>query len=361
MAGCPGVTSLQAAVTGACVWPTHTQLRGRFLFVLTGGDVSSSTSKLNTYVSNGATATSRLAFIAPDLASASGIGAKPYAIFFNMESANAALATNVHLANFTGRVWNVNDSAAWSRVAPLDVNHIATNKVNYHQDTWAVTHNSLGWPFQCLDGWPCGGNQEPVDVIGVEVDSGDIWSSSDSFLFAHLSNSAVATTTWTASVSTPNSHVEEWGKACLMARAGTAANARYFAVCRAADKHKLRIQYRTSTGGTSSASEVDIVAADTVDQESLTFLKLTVQYDGTQTCASGYGSQNGSTWKLIGSKCLPGLVANQGLAVSSHGSGKMKLLFTNVKRDSTLYRAASFPSKTAIGGVASWRIFDGPF
>ncbi len=361
MTGCPGVTSLQAAVTGACTWPTHAQLRGRFIFVLTGGDVSSSTSKLNTYVSNGATATSRVAFIAPDLTSAPGINAKQYAVFFNMESANAALATNVHLANFIGRVWNVNDSAAWSRVAPLDVHHIATNKVNYHVDSWAVTHNSLGWPFQCLEGWPCASHQEPVDVIGAEVDSGDIWYGSDSFLFAHESNSTVATTTWTASVSTPNSHVDEWGKACLMVRAGTAANARYFAVCRAADNHKLRIQYRTTAGGASSATEVDIVPADTVDQESVTFLKLTVQYDGTQTCAWGYGSQSGSTWKLIGSRCYSGLLANQGLALSSHGSGKMKLLFSNVKRGSTLYRAASFPNRTPIGAVASWRIFDGFF
>jgi hypothetical protein len=361
MANCPGVSSLQAAVTGACTWPTHAELRGRFIFVLTGGDVSSSTSKLNTYVSNGATATSRMAFIAPDLTSSSGIGARTYAVFFNMNAQYASVSNDVHLANFVGRVWDVNDSATWSRVAPLDVNHIATNKLNYHVDPWAVTHNGLGWPFQCLDGWACGNNQEPVDVIGAELDSGDIWYGSDSFLFAHESNTAVTTTSWTASVSTPNSHVDEWGKACLMVRAGTAANARYFAICRAADNHKLRIQYRTSTGGASSAAEVDIVPADTVDQESLTFLKLTVQYDGTQTCAWGYGSQNGSTWKLVGSKCLSGLLANQGLAASSHGSGRMKLLFTGVKRGATLYRASSFPNKTAIGGVSAWRVFDGFF
>jgi hypothetical protein len=155
--------------------------------------------------------------------------------------------------------------------------------------------------------------------------------------------------------------VDEWGKACLMVRAGTAANARYFAVCRASDNHKIRVQYRTATAGASSSAEVDIVAADTVDQESLTFLKLTVQYDGTQTCASGYGSQNGSTWKLISSKCISGLLANQGLAVSSHGGGKVKLLFSNVKRGSTLYRAATFPNKTAIGGALSSRVFDGFF
>lgn len=361
MAGCAGVSSLQAAVTGACTWPAHTELRGRFIFVLTGGDLSSSTSNLNTYVSNGSTATSRVAFVAPDLTSSAGISSKTYAVFFNIQAPYASVANSVHLANFVARVWDVNDSSTWNAVQPLNVNHIATNKVSYHQDPWAVTHNALGFPFQCLDGWSCGGYQEPVDVIGAEVDTGDIWSSSDSFLFAHESNTAVTTTSWTTSVSTPNSHVDEWGKACLMVRAGTAANARYFAICRAADNHKLRIQYRTATGGASSTSEVDIVAADTVDQESLTFLKLTVQYDGAQTCAWGYGSQNGSTWKLVGSQCFSGLLANQGLAAASHGSGKMKLLFTNVKRGSIVYRAASFPSKTAIGSVSSSRLFDGFF
>ncbi len=361
LAACPGQSSLQAALTGSCTWPTHTELRGKFIFVLTGGDVSSSSSKLNTYVSTGATATSRLAFIAPDLSSASGIGSKPYVVFFNMQSGSASVASSVHLANFVGRVWGLNSSSSWSSAANANAHHLATDKINYHQDSWAVTHNGFGWPFHCLEGWPCASNQEPVNVLGVEVNSGDIWSSSDSFLFAHETNSAVTTTSWTASVSTPNSHVEEWAKACLMVRASTASNARYFAVCRPADNQKLRIQYRTSTGGGSSATEASIVPNNTVDPESLTFLKLTVQYDGAQTCAWGYGSQNGSSWTLIGSRCFSGLLPYQGLAASSHGGGKVKLLFSNLKRGSTLYRASSFPSKSAIGGVTSWRLFDGLF
>ncbi|HEX5749333.1 MAG TPA: Ca2+-dependent phosphoinositide-specific phospholipase C [Archangium sp.] len=362
MAACPGATSLQAAVTGGCGWPSTSALEGRFIIALTGGDVSSSTSKLNTYVSNGSTATSRVAFIAPDLTSAPAIGSRSYAVFFNLENANATLASSVYPAGFISRVWGVNDSASWSRAVSASANHIATDKVNYHQDTWAVTHNGLGWPFGCIASWPCGGYQEAVDVIGAEVSSGDIWGSSDSFLFASEYNGAVTTTTWTAAVDTPNSHVDEWAKGCLMVRESTAANARYFAVCRPADSQKPRLQYRTSTGGSTSSAEVDIVAADTVDQESVTFLRLTVQYDGTQTCAWGYGSQNASTWKLIGSRCYSGLLGHQGLAASSHGSGPVKLLFGNVKRGSTLYRQASFPSKVAVGGgVSGWRLFDGVF
>ncbi|WP_257447378.1 Ca2+-dependent phosphoinositide-specific phospholipase C [Archangium lipolyticum] len=362
MAACPGATSLQAAVTGACGWPSTTALRGRFIIALTGGDVSSSTSKLNTYVSNGSTATSRVAFVAPDLSSTSAIGTRSHAVVFNIQNGNSSLASSVHQAGFVSRVWGVNDSASWSRAVLAMANHIATDKVSYHQDGWAVTHNTLGWPFGCFGSWPCGGYQEAVNVIGAEVDSGDIWGSSDSFLFASEYNGAVTTTTWTAAVNTPNSHVEVWAKGCLMARESTASNARYFAVCRPADENKPRLQYRTSTGGSTSSAEVDIVPADTVDQESITFLRLTVQYDGSQTCAWGYASQNASAWKLIGSRCFSGLLGHQGLAASSHDSGRVKLLFGDVKRNSTQYRQASFPSKAAVGGgVSSWRLFDGVF
>jgi len=362
MAACPGATSLQAAVTGACGWPSTAALKGRFIIALTGGDVSSSSSKLNTYVSNGSTATSRVGFIAPDLTSASAIGAKNYGVFFNLQNSDSSLASSVYQAGFISRVWGANDSASWSRAVSAAANHIGTDKVSFHQDGWAVTHNALGWPFGCIESSSCGGYQEAVDVIGAEVTSDDIWGSSDSFLFASEYNGAVTTSTWTAAVDTPNSHVDEWAKGCLMVRESTASNARYFAVCRPADKNKPRLQYRTSTGGSTSSAEVDIVAGDTVDQESVTFLRLTVQYDGAQTCASGYGSQNASTWKLIGSRCFSGLLGHQGLAASSHGSGKVKLLFSNVKKGSTLYRQASFPSKVAVGsGVGSWRLFDGVF
>lgn len=360
MARCTGATSLQAAVTGACGWPQTSELRGKFIFAFTGGDLSSSTSKLNVYVSNGSTATSRVGFVAPDLSSASGIGLKNYAVFFNMAIADVALGANVDAAGFVGRVWVADNSTDWSAAVNARIHHIGTNKVNYHVDPWAVTHDSQGWPFQCFDPLACGAYQEPANVIGAEVDSGDIWDSADSFAFAYEVNSAVTTSTWTAAIDTPNSHVEEWAKGCLMARAGTASNARYFAVCRPADNHKLRIQYRTSAGGTSSSAEVDIVPADTIDQESLTYVRLKAVYDGTQTCAYGYGSQNGSSWTLIGSKCFSGTLAYQGVAASSHGSGKVKLLFVNTNRNGVTYTQGSFPAKAAIGsGVTSYRVFDG--
>ncbi|MBM7114817.1 Ca2+-dependent phosphoinositide-specific phospholipase C [Archangium primigenium] len=362
LAACPGATSLQAAVTGACHWPSTQALQGRFLIALTGGDVSSSTTKLNTYVANGATATSRVAFIAPDLTQASAVGAKNYGVVFNLKNEDATLASTVYQAGFISRVWGVNDATSFSRAVTAKANHIGTDKVNLHQDPWTVTHNARGWPFGCIESWPCAGYQEPGDVLGVEVNSQDIWSGADSFLFASESNGAVTTTTWTAAVNTPNSHVEEWAKGCLMARESTAANARYFAVCRAADRNKPRIQYRASAGGSSSAADVDLVPADTVDPESVTFLRLTVQYDGAQTCASGYGSQNGATWKLIGSRCFSGLLGQQGVAASSHGGGTVKFLFSGLKKGATPYRQGSFPSKGAVGsGVNGGRVFDGIF
>ena len=356
LAACRGASTLKASVTGSCAWPTHLQLRGRFIFALTGGDLSSG-SKLNTYAANDDAAASRLAFVAPDLTSASGIAlARSYAVFFNIQASNAAVANDVHAAGFVGRVWDVNSSSTWSQVAGLNVNHIGTDKVSYLADPWAVTHNELGWPFQCLDGFACRGFREPVPLFGVEASSGDIWGGSDSFMFAY-EYSDEPSVGWNASVATPNSHVEEWGKGCLMARASLVANAPYVAMCRAADRHKLRVQYRTSVGGSSSAVEVDIVPADTVDQESLSFVALDVNYDGSKTCVAAYGSQSREGWRLIRTVCISGRLPYQGLAVSSHGSGPLKMLFSDLRRNEVAYH--SFPEATPVGAGASGRAFEG--
>lgn len=353
---CPGAQTLKAAVTGDCAWPTHLQLRGRFIFALTGSDLSAG-SKLFTYAADDQAAHARLAFVAPDLKRASGVArAQPHAVFFNINASYAAVANDVHAAGFVGRVWDVNDESTWRRVAVLDVNHIGTDNVNHLADPWAVTHNPQGWPFQCLDGLDCAGLREPVPLFGIEATSGDIWGRADSFMFAHEYTEEPGVG-WNASVATPNSHVEEWGKGCLMARASLEARAPYVAICRAADEHKLRMQYRTAAGGPTTAVEVDIVPADTIDQESLTFIALDVNHDGARTCANAYGSQSNEGWRLIRTVCVNGRLPYQGLAVSSHGSGPLKMLFSNLRRNEVVHRA--FPAAAPVGAGASGRAFEG--
>lgn len=353
---CPGAATLKAAVTGTCRWPTHLQLRGRFVFALTGSDLNFGT-KLSGYASNDPVARSRHAFVAPDLTSASGIAtAKTHAVFFNIKASNAAIVDAVHAAGFVGRVWDVNSASTWSDVALRNVNHIGTDKVSHLADPWARTHNTLGWPFQCLHGLDCTQVREPSQLYGISATSGDIWGNTDSFVFAHqiTFENAVG---WNAAVATPNSHVDEWGKGCLMARASLAPNAAYAAMCRTADRHKLRMQYRSTAGASTSMVEVDIVATDTIDQESLSFIALDVIYDGSRTRVNAYGSQNKETWRLIHTVTLAGRLPYQGLAMSSHGSGAMKMLFTDLRRNEQAY--AGFPVVAAVGTGASGWAFDG--
>src|SRR5581483_5560900 len=112
----------------------------------------------------------------------------------------------------------------------------------------ATTSQPNGFPFTCFNASECAGRTRDERSIGVAVDSGDIESTGDDFLFVHADNSAAPTATLRAVLSTENSHVEEFAKGCLMARASTARDSPYVAVCRPADNHPLRIQSRASAG-----------------------------------------------------------------------------------------------------------------
>ena len=356
-AACASSSTLQGSVTGSCDWPYLSSLQGKFIFVLTGGDVSSSSSKLNTYVSNGSTATSRTAFIAPDLTSSSQISAKNYVVFFNLNTDERSLAANVDSANFVSRIWTIDDSSTWSSARTYRAHHLATNKINYHQDTWAKTHNSKGWPFECFTA--CSSTlTESVRVLGVDVNSEDIWGSSDHFRFRY-EYTTVNNNLWVASVSSPNSHVDDWAKGCLMARYSYSGDSPYFAMCRPADEHKLRIQWRSSYGGSTSKQDVDIVPSDTIDQESLSYIRLYVY--NNNTCGAGYGSQDGSTWTLIGYKCFSYALNRQGIGTSSHGNDNVKFLYTNLSRSGVSYTLSSFPYAYSSGTLRSYSEFDGVF
>lgn len=358
MDACPGATSLIEAVTGTCAWPALETVRSQYMVVLTGGDLSDPQGKLSTYLHGGGNPHDRVAFVAPDLISVGGIGADPDVIFHNMNVSDRALAVDVFGAGLVGRVWGVNTQIDWSATQGLMAHHIATDKVSYHQDPWAVTHDSVGWPFTCLDS--CDSiAPEPAQLTGMRIQSGDIWNSTDSFMFVGKSTPAEAHSL-SGFVSTANSHVHEWAKGCLMARQSTDARAPYFAVCRPADEHKLRVQYRTSTGGSTSAVEASITASNTIDHESVMFVRLDL--DAARTCATGYGSQDGVAWTRISGRCFSSPLAIEGLAASSHGSGTVTFLFGGLTRTGTgteFLSTTSFDAPRAIGSGASGIAYDG--
>ncbi|MBU8897599.1 hypothetical protein KRR26_18440 [Corallococcus sp. M34] len=361
MAACPGATALQRAVTGACHWPSLDAMRGRFLIVLTGGSLSSAGGRLDTYVAGGSEAVERLAFIAPDLADATRLGARADVVFFNLKLSRVKLAERVHAEGFVSRVWGVNSAEAWFAALRAQAHHLATDKVNAGPSPWASLRHHPAWPFDCLGDLPCAGNREPLDLLGAETTSGDLWSTRDSFAFAWEPRGDADTHTWTAQVHAADSHVNAWAKGCLMARDGTEPEARYFAVCRPANKHPLRVQYRDATGGPTRSVEPARGPRTAATMRGLAFLRMTVTHDGERTCATGAGSSDGATWNDIARHCFHGRLDAQGLALSAHGTDPVKMLFGNVRRDGVLYRRESFPNMNPIGaGVRQGTFFDGP-
>ena len=319
----PSSNDLQGAVAGG--WPRLEDLRGKFIFVLTGGGVSSSTDKLNDYVSNGATANQRAAFIAPEISTTADITAKNYVVFFNLQMSQASsLGPQVFSQGFVSRVFSANSQGDWSTAVSGQVHLIATDKVNSIADPWAQTDNAKGWPFQGIEISISPDLTEPGPVYGVQCKSNDLWGDEDSFFF-YYTDAGTADRTYVTFISSPASHVEDWAKGSLMARGSLADDAPYLAVVRPA-REPLRIQYREATGDDTKKVEVSIAPSDTVDNDTLGYVKLQISNSGKQV--QGWGSVDGVTWVFIGSFTFSSAMRYHGYGTSSHNNDVLvKFLF----------------------------------
>lgn len=353
LAGCPGTSDLATAATDpACGWPALTDLRGRVIVALTGGDVSEPDAPLSIYAEQG-----QRAFVAPSVTEAAQLRTPdPRVAIYNANAADTGAITAAVGAGFVTRAWDANDEAAWAQAVTAGAHHIGTNAVNLHRDPWTITHDADGWPFTCLG--PCTPiGPEPGAIVGIEVDSGDIWGTADEFRFAHVDRTAAPDGEHTALVASANSWVQPFAKGCLMARAGLDPAAPYLAVCRPADEEPLRVQVRQAAGGDSEAIEDDVVPPDTVAPSSAAWIRLVVSDDGT--CATGYGAWQRGRWVEIESRCFDAPLTHQGLAASSHDDGSIELMFVDPRRDGTTIAAGDLVD-ASVGG-ASGQAFAGPF
>ena len=373
LAACPQAVSLRQAVTGSCAWPRLDALRGKFFLVLTGGSACASASRTNQYVTSGATARDRVAFVAPNIDAkcsfASYTESKPHAVFFNMDFANVASAPAVRAAGLVGRVYygglrgGLDERSTWDVAKTSMANLLATDQVNSESAPWARTHTTTGWPFTCFAGCDPK-NVEAGRTIGIKVDSGDMTGAYDDFYFARERQSN-GVTAWSTLITTASSNVDEWAKGCLMARASDDAESAYFAVCRTADKHAIRLQYRPSNGASTIEEDTASGPSDTLTEESTFFARLTVDVEETLSRATAEVSRDGVTWVVIDTKQIAAALVLQGLAASSHGSGPAKFLFGNVARQKNdgpraSYSAAGLPG-IRIGACPFGQAFDGIF
>jgi hypothetical protein len=313
IAGCAGATSVQSAVTTAgCAWPELAALRGRVLVALTGGG-----GDLDAYV--GSDAGARAAFVAPGIAS-DELAGHPEAAIINLEFGDVGLAAVVGAAGLVSRVWTVDDEDAWEAAVAAGVHHLATNQVNAAEDPWSTTASAMGWPFVCIEAGCEAPVREAGAVLAVTVDSGDLWESEDSGVMVRWALAGeVAITGLMGAVS---SHVEQYIKGCVGARAGTEAGAPYLAVCRPADEFPLRVQVRAVAGGDTEAFLMPEIAG--LGVESPGFVRFERDADGM--CARGLGSADGVAWVTIAERCFTAPLTEVGVMASSHAQGPARVL-----------------------------------
>ena len=364
-AACPAARSLREAVTGACAWPELVAVRGKFAFLLTGGSACAGGGVLDGYVGGGTKADTRTGFIVPSIddtctfAAYAGAG---HVVFFNMDWGHRASAKDVRAAGLVGRLYYGGLTGGlrqqdWAEALGGGAHLLATDDVNYQVSPWSATHQPNGWPFTCSPACASPQGPEPGRTTGVDVVSGDIEGNADGFFFERDAVSGDAT--WTAAISVASSHVEEWAKGCLMARAQATAGSPYFAVCRPADKHPLRVQYRTTAGG--GTTVVEMAGQSGRSDETPAFARLTV----TGNQVKGEGSVDGKVWVTIAQATFGASLGLQGLAASGHGSASpVRFLFAEAKRvdgsGTTEVSSASLSQKGCVGSCTSGVVFDAP-
>ncbi|MCA6935961.1 Ca2+-dependent phosphoinositide-specific phospholipase C [Pectobacterium versatile] len=320
--------SLQAAIANN-QWPTLQSLRGKFIFGCTTGDLSSPTSVLNQYVENGATANQRLAFVAPQITKSDDIIRHNYAVIFNLAAGNMSLAKQVFAAGYISRVYGLNGKSDWDSAKKTYANHLGTNKVNVYTDGWARTDlPDTGYPFTGIDVALPADTTEPGQLYAINVDSGDIWSKADSFYFQYDEVDTSVEHTFTAFVSNPQSHTDDFIKGGLMARAGVANDAAYIAIFQTA-RNAIRMQYRQAQGNTSERIDARIPNGGNglpiVGNNTPIWFQLTLKSGGKT--ALGRYSVDGERWYDVGNITVSQMLPLSGWAASSHSAGKVKWLF----------------------------------
>lgn len=362
-------------------WPSLSSLRGKFIFVITD-HIDCET---GCYVSKEDDAYVRKAFVA--LQDMSSYITCDYKVFYNLEYTNRAIAATVHANGFVSRVYKSGDgvstSEEWNSLVEYKVNHLATNLVNYHEYSWSMTHNTYGYPFQAISediqNDLVVNYVEDISVITSYVATGDIEGKYDDFAFRYtdIGNELQVVSQvidWTAQISNSNSYVEEWAKGCIMARQYVSGDVNnyegspYFAICRPADDHYLRVQYRMSKNDDTFVVEGSS-SVDGIDNEGRINVKLVVEIQNNSTICQGYFStSSGEPWFQIGSTVSFSNIQLRyhGLAASSHGhSGTnqdnkcqqngsycVKHDFVNVRRNNQPQTVTSFPYNAMIGNVA---------
>jgi hypothetical protein len=317
----PNYTTLRDAAEKGH-WPTLLSLRGKFIFMI---------NKRDSYCGKGgASANARACFVLKTMDSVDDTS--DYVCFYNTNMDGGELGPELFRRHLAGRQHTEGGSfvtaSQWAEGRKNQFTLLGTDEVNAQTAPWAATDNLEGWPFQGIEVTVDPALREAGSIRGLGVNSGDIENTKDSFFFNYGDLTAAPDASYTAWLGSPASHVEEWAKFGLMARATTAADAPYFAVLRAADGgHRLRVQFRTKVGGdTTTVNAPDVAPRNTIPQADCVFVRLQVSKDGRHVAAWASYQGGGDDWVLIDERDMGASLVLHGLAASSHGGGDVRWL-----------------------------------
>lgn len=140
LARCPNATTLRDAVRAECDWPTLGALRGKMIFVLTGGDLCHAASPIAGYVDYAKRAASRLVFVAGGVtdgcAPGSGDGGDDV-VFYNMSFEHRESVRSVRDAGAIARVYwggldgGLDEPEAWNVARELGAQFLATDRLRW--------------------------------------------------------------------------------------------------------------------------------------------------------------------------------------------------------------------------------------
>lgn len=364
IAACDGAKTLRESVTGNCKFPSLGSLRGKFIIAGTGGSGCDANSHVSKY--GGDKPAERLAFISADLNANCPLekyDEHPDIVFLNMNYDGRAQAQAVRDKGLIGRIYKgglnggLDTQEDFVGAKTAGAQHLATDKVNVEQDPWSTTQSAKGFPFSCNG---CDALRESSPLLAMSATSGDQWDKADSGFYAYVNDTGEAT--WTAMISVPSSHTEEFAKACLIARASEEPGAANVAFCRPFDNHPPRLQLRLKDGDATTSE--DAPAWPGFSSETAFFVRLHLKPDGEDTEVEAYVSKDGKDFgQPLSQRIFHSALPLRGVSVSTHGSGKKHAFFAGLTRSQPDLpperMKAEKLTKKAIGGGATGDVADG--
>jgi hypothetical protein len=366
-------TLREAVQAPTCGWPSTDELRGKIMFDMYGGGDGASDA-LGRYAPDEATAHARVGFLMP------GYGGETPSWVVKLNNVGGvqarALRADANTSRFILRSAGVIDDEHRGDFLGLQssgLNLINTDCVEMVEAPWADTSNYQGYPFcpvgRTLDECRLAPETKFRHELGhqFELDSysGDIQDTRDNFIFQAGPLSwpePGQVVSYQAFVGGSNNrHVNSWSKGCIMARASSAPDSAYVAVCRPGNDHPISLQYRAEfcdgpcgtagTGATAGQLEVRHV-------ENASYVRLDMFKDSNgRTYAQAYGSADGASWSMIGETLTffqPLELIGLGSSSWNHefdgaGGPYTSFRFANFSRDGVPLSADDIPSYFAIG------------